>query len=133
MFLRGLSALRINCRTTSALRFLHDRFRETSGRSRIRSRPLPVRVPMRIRRPSRLRGYELAQYYNSRFNQLQARQRWWFEMRSRILIETFYKVCHYLNVPGDKQFKWRKIWREINNIPNNFPISLIITHHPFYM
>jgi len=89
----------------------------------LRTKFVPQQFNKILRGPSRLRGYQLAQYYNSRFNQLQARQRWWFEMRSRILIETFYKVYHYLNIPGDKQFKWRKIWREINNIPCGFRSS----------
>jgi len=89
----------------------------------LRTKFVPQQFNKILRGSSILRGHALAQYYNSRFNQLQARQRWWFEMRSRILIETFYKVCYYLNVPGDKQFKWRKIWREINNIPCGFRSS----------
>lgn len=86
----------------------------------LRTKFVPQKFHKILRGPSSTRGYQLAQYYNNRYNQLQARQRWWFEMRSRILIETFYKVCHYLNTPGDKQFKWRAIWREINNIPCGF-------------
>ena len=86
----------------------------------LRTKFVPFQYNKILRGPVRTRGYHLAQYYNSRFNNLQAMQRWWFEMRSRILIEIFYKVCHYLNTPGAKQFKWRKIWREINNIPCGF-------------